>query len=57
MKKLKYEKLDITIYKHTCKNGLRVYLAPNKNVKSFYANSIIDKYNSGFISLSNNVAT
>ncbi len=37
MKKLKYEKLDITIYKHTCKNGLRVYLAPNKNVKSFYA--------------------
>ena len=37
MKKLKYEKLDITIYKHTCKEGLRGGGAPNKNVKSFYA--------------------
>ena len=36
MKKLELKNIDINIYKHTCKNGLEVYLVPNKNVRSFF---------------------
>ena len=37
MKKITYDNIGINVYKHTCKNGLEVYLVPNKNVKSFFA--------------------
>ncbi len=36
MKMFEYKNIGIKIYKHVCKNGLEVYLAPNKNIKSFY---------------------
>ena len=37
MKKVTYDNIGIDVYKHICKNGLRVYLIPNNNVKSFFA--------------------
>ncbi len=37
MKKYRIEKLDINIYKHVCKNGLEIYLVPNKTVHTFFA--------------------
>lgn len=37
MKKITYDGIGINLYKHTCKNGLDVYLVPNKNVRSFFA--------------------
>ena len=36
MKKITYSNIGVDVYKHVCKNGLRVYLIPNKHVKSFY---------------------
>ena len=35
MKKYNYKNLDINVYRYVCKNGLEVYLVPNKYVKSF----------------------
>ena len=37
MKKITYNNIGISVYKHTCKNGLDVYLVPDKNVRSFFA--------------------
>ena len=48
MKKLTYKNLGINIYKHICKNGLEVYLLPNKNFRSFYATLNV-KYGSDII--------
>lgn len=36
MKKINIPGLDDTLYKETMKNGLDVYLLPNKNVQNFY---------------------
>ena len=48
MKKLSYKNIGINIYKHVCKNGLEVYLVPNKNVRSFFATLNI-KYGSDIL--------
>jgi len=48
MKNYKYDNLDITVSKHVCKNGLEVYMAPNKHVKSFYVTLNV-KYGSDII--------
>ncbi len=37
MKKITYNNIGIDVYKHTCKNGLDVYLVPDKRVRSFFA--------------------
>ena len=37
MKKITYHNIGINVYKHTCKNGLDVYLVPNNHVRSFLA--------------------
>ena len=29
--------MNITVYEHVCKNGLKVYMVPSKKVKSFFA--------------------
>ena len=48
MKKYKYANLDINVYKHVCKNGLEIYMAPNNYVKSFYVTLNV-KYGSNII--------
>ena len=37
MKKITYNNIGIDVYKHTCKNGLDVYLVPDKKFRSFFA--------------------
>ncbi len=37
MKKITYNNIGIDVYKHTCKNGLDVYLVPDKRFRSFFA--------------------
>ena len=48
MKKYKYKNLEFDVYKHVCKNGLEVYLSPNKHVKSFYVTLNV-KYGSNIL--------
>lgn len=48
MKKYTYKNIGVDVYKHTCKNGLEVYMSPNKRVKSFYA-SLCIRYGSNDI--------
>lgn len=37
MKKYILNNLDVKVYEHICKNGLKVYLIPRKDIRSFYA--------------------
>ncbi|MBQ4634039.1 MAG: insulinase family protein [Bacilli bacterium] len=48
MKKYNLNNLDVNVFEHVCKNGLRVYLIPRKDIRSFYATFNV-KYGSNIL--------
>ena len=48
MKKYNLKNLDVNVFEHICKNGLRVYLIPRKDIRSFYATFNV-KYGSNIL--------
>ena len=48
MKKYILNNLDVNVFEHICKNGLRVYLIPRKDIRSFYATFNV-KYGSNIL--------
>ena len=48
MKKYILNNLDVNVFEHICKNGLRVYLIPRKDIRSFYATFNV-KYGSNMV--------